>query len=388
MNYLSILSRLHHSETVNKLMVSNLYTLSQKSIPALVAFSSLLTYFLYPPLSVKIIIWETIVILVSLVRLYFAYSFKKDPKKYSLKTWHSVFTLFAFLTAFLFAALGFIAIPYVDEVHQVFIIAVLIGLTSGAINSLIPDIRIAMGYITIILLPLITILLRIDTVMHLLLALLVILYFETLIIIILNSYKQNSDLERKKEEVSREKEVLYKKQKTLQNFFEQAPIGIFSYDYKLNVTDCNQSFLTLFTLKKEEIIGRNLNDLPDKRPMETIQNALTKGIQTYVGPYRSTKGLEFWVEAKCSPLYDQKHVVVGGIGLIENKTKEHSALNELKILVQHDPLTDLLNRRGFGDYMKDLVSDDKHKKDYSLLFYLDLNQFKGINDSLGHTVGD
>ena len=388
MNYLNILSRLYHSETVNKLMVSNLYGLSQKSIPALVAFSMLLTYFIYEPLSDKIIIWETIVVLVSFLRLYFAYSFKKDPEKYSLQTWHSLFTFLAFLTAVLFASLSFIAIPYVGEVYQVFIIAVLIGLTSGAMSALIPDIRIAIGYISIIVLPLITILLWIDTVMHILLALLVILYFATQIIIVLNSYRQNSDLERKKEEISREKEVLYKKQKTLQNFFEQAPIGIFSYDYELNVTDCNQSFLSLFGLRKEEIIGRNLNDLPDKRPIDSIRNALTEGIQIYVGPYRSLKGLEFWVEGRCSPLYDQKHVVVGGIGLIEDKTKEYSALNELKFLAQHDPLTGLLNRRGFGDYMKDLVSDDKHKSNYSLLFYLDLNQFKGINDSLGHTVGD
>ena len=262
MNYLSILSRLHHSVTVNKLMVSSLYALSQRSIPALVAFSALLTYFLYAPLSATIIIWETIIILISFVRLYFAYSFKKDPKKHTLKTWHGLFALLAFLTAFLFAILVFITIPYVDEIYQVFTIAVLIGLSSGAISSLIPDIRIALGYITIILLPLITILLRIDTLMHLLLALLVILYFTTVIVIILDSYKQNSDLERKKEEIAKEKEVLYKKQKTLQNFFEQAPIGIFSYDYELNVTDCNQAFLTLFSLKKEEIIGRNLNELP------------------------------------------------------------------------------------------------------------------------------
>ena len=102
MNYLNILSRLYHSETVNKLMVSNLYGLSQKSIPALVAFSILLTYFIYAPLSDKIIIWETIVVLVSLVRLYLAYSFKKDPAKYLLKTWHSLFTFFAFLTAALY----------------------------------------------------------------------------------------------------------------------------------------------------------------------------------------------------------------------------------------------------------------------------------------------
>ncbi len=388
MNYLTILSRLHHSETINKSMISNLYALSQKSIPAIVLFSLIMTYFLYPSLSDKIIIWEAIVILISFIRYYVLYSFKKNQKKYAFKTWHRLFALLAFLSAFIFASLGFIAIPYIDEVHQLFIVAVLIGLSGGAMSSLFPDLRIAIGYIIIILLPLIIVLLSINTIVHFLLALLVFLYFTTQIIIILNSYKQRSDLERKREEISREQAILYKKRETLQNFFEQAPIGIFSYDSELNIAGCNQSFLTLFDLKMEDIIGVNLNDLPDKRPIEVIKDSLTKGIQTYIGPYDSQKGLEFWVEAKCSPLYDEKHVVVGGIGIIEDKTKEHNALNELEFLALHDPLTSLFNRRGFGDYMERLISGDQHKRDYSLLFYLDLNQFKGINDSLGHSVGD
>ena len=156
MNYLTILSRLHHSETIDKSMISNLYALSQKSIPAIVLFSLIMTYFLYPSLSYKIIIWEAIVILISFIRYYTLYSFKKNQKKYTFKTWHRLFALLAFLSAFIFALLGFIAIPYIDEVHQLFIVAVLIGLSGGAMSSLFPDLRIAIGYISIILLPLIT----------------------------------------------------------------------------------------------------------------------------------------------------------------------------------------------------------------------------------------
>jgi len=388
MNYLNILSRLHHTTPITEPMVSSLYTLSQKSLLAVVSFSAILTYFLYSSLLNQIIIWEIIVILITLLRLYIAYIFKKNPTQYSLKAWHKLFAVMAFLTSFLFASLSFIAIPYLDEVRQVFVAAVLIGLTSGAMSSLFPDIRIATGYITIILLPLITSMLIINSVLHLLLGVLIILYFATQIIIILNSYQQSSDLQRKKEEVEKEQIKLSKQQETLEHFFKQAPIGIFSYDTELNVTGCNQAFLSLFGLKREEIMGKNLTNIPDKRPIDVFYNSLVNGVQKYIGPYRSIKGLEFWVEAKCSPLYNQDHEVVGGIGLIENKTKEHAAVNELEFLAQHDPLTNLLNRRGFSDYMQTLLYGEQHKDYYSLLFYLDLNQFKGINDSLGHTVGD
>ncbi len=103
----------------------------------------------------------------------------------------------------------------------------------------------------------------------------------------------------------------------------------------------------------------------------------------------SIKGDHFWIEIKCFPFGDDKNNHhIGGMAIIEDKTKEHMALEQLEFLAHHDPLTNLLNRRGFMEYMKDLVSGEQHKSSYSLLFYMDLDQFKGINDSLGHTVGD
>jgi predicted signal transduction protein with EAL and GGDEF domain len=110
--------------------------------------------------------------------------------------------------------------------------------------------------------------------------------------------------------------------------------------------------------------------------------------EKYSGPYLSIKGLNLWIEAQSFPVYNDNNEVVGGICLIENKTNEHNALQDIKHMASHDPLTSLLNRRGLQEYMIDFMKEDKHKKMYSLLIYLDLNKFKYINDSLGHKAGD
>jgi diguanylate cyclase (GGDEF)-like protein/PAS domain S-box-containing protein len=388
MNYLHILFKALHYQHIDELVVSRLYSLSIKSITAVVIFSLILSYYLYPELSAFIIIWELLLVFISLLRIYLAFLKNKDSDKFTLNVWYKIFVALSFSTAALFALIGSFGLFYLDEVRQLFLVTVLIGLTSGAMSSLFLDIRILIGYISIILLPLIITLFSTNTQMHIILAFLLIIYFITQIIIIINTYRQNCELDIEKEKIYEEQLELNRKEKALEYFFEQAPIGIFSYDCELNVTDCNKSFLDLFGLKREDIIGKNLENLPDKRSIYTIKNALKEGVQIYVGPYISLKGFEFWVEAKCFPVYKNNNIVVGGIGLIENKTKEHTAVKDLKYLAQHDPLTSLLNRRGLKEYMHEFMQKEEHKYSYSLLVYLDLNKFKHINDSLGHKVGD
>jgi diguanylate cyclase (GGDEF)-like protein/PAS domain S-box-containing protein len=369
-------------------VVKRLYCLSQQSLVALIGFAFFVTYVLYQSLHLMILGWAILLVCIALARLGLIYYFKHNESSYSAQTWYRLFVFLNFTTAAVISLPGFVHIHYVDALEQLFIVAALVGLTGGAISSLFPDVRIMLGYNSIILLPLTLSMFALGSKMHMILAAMLILYFITQFIIALNVHKQNTDLKNKKEEIIATQAQLLKNKESLEYFYTQAPIGIFSYDMDLKIIECNNAFLNLFHLKKEDMIGMDLHMLPDKSPLDPIREALNGEVQTYVGPYLSMKGMEYWVEAKCFPVHDESNQVIGGIVLLENKTKEHKAVQKLKYLASHDTLTKLSNRRGFKAFMESMLEEPKHKSHYSLLFYLDLNRFKYINDSLGHTFGD
>ena len=216
-----------------------------------------------------------------------------------------------------------------------------------------------------------------DTPLHLILAITMVLYFIAQVTTICQIYKQKNEFN-----------ILQSEHMLLDSLFKNAPLGVFTYNEDLEVLECNEQLQTLFNHDKEQIIGMNLNYLPDSRVLGSLRNALTQGPQSYKGPYMSLKGEDFWIDAKAFSFTDTSNRIVGGVGMIEDKTKEQTALTELEYMAQHDMLTGLLNRRGFKNNIDDLVNHTKHERFFSILFYLDLNQFKSINDSLGHAVGD
>lgn len=359
-------------------VVESLYTLSLRSLSVILLLAIAITIALYPILQFKIMMWFLPLSALVLYRLYSANTFIKNPKKYSIKVWYKKFILLAYVTAVMYASIGFVYMHFLEAYYQLFILSVLVGLSSGAAFALSPDVRLSIGYLSILILPLIVTLLFLpDMPLSFILAISIALYYVAQITIIYYIYTQQKEVE-----------ALENRHTLLHYFFKNAPLGIFTYNNNLEVTDCNEQLSILFTHDKKSIIGMNLNDIPDKRPLKALTESLIKGMQVYKGPYLSLKGENFQIEAKAFSFVDANNKVKGGIGIIEDKTTEYTALEKLEHMVEHDVLTSLLNRRGFTKYMDNIILEPKHNEYFSILFYLDLNQFKGINDSLGHAVGD
>ena len=378
MDLAKLLSNIKKLQNVDESIVTGLYDLALGSLKVLFLLIILTTVALYPVLGVSIIFWTLSLVLLTSYRLYFINIFKRNPQKYSMGVWYRKFILNAVLTSLIFSTLGFIVIHHVDHYYQLYIVAVLLGLSLGSTVSLSSDARLSIVYTTILLVPLTcTMLFLKDTPLNVILSISLILYFIAQVTNIYNMYRQKNEFD-----------ILQSEHILLNSLFKNAPLGIFTYSRDLKLLECNEQLNSLFGHKNNEIIGMDLNKLPDSRIIKILKNAISDGTQAYEGSYISLNGKSFWIDAKVFSFGDKNNSILGGVGMIEDKTKEHAALKELEYMVKHDVLTGLYNRRGFRNYIEDLVKHEKHQTYFSILIYLDLNQFKSINDSLGHEVGD
>lgn len=359
-------------------VVSELYSMSVKSLPVAATLAILSTVFLYEELGKLILTWCIVVILLVSYRMYIAYQFMRDRKRDTLTVWYRKFIFSALATAVTFGLFSFLFIPHLEPFGQMFAVAVVLGMSFGAITSLHIDYRLSLLYISIIVIPaIVTLFMYSHSTIFYIVPLLLILYFMAQLILITTMHNQRIQIDN-----------LEKDQNVLHNLFKESPLSMFSFNKNLELTDSNKQFDLLFGHNSRSLVGMNLKDLPDSRAVNVMAQSLEDGSQRYEGPYISIKGSEFWIDAKISPYTDSHEEVIGAIAIIEDKTKERDAIAELEHISVHDTLTELFNRRGFENYMKELIQKEKHSTYYSLLFYLDLNQFKGINDSLGHKVGD
>ena len=76
------------------------------------------------------------------------------------------------------------------------------------------------------------------------------------------------------------------------------------------------------------------------------------------------------------------------IGVARDVTKLRQAEEELRFLAHHDPLTGLTNRLLFTDRLNAALRSARRRDSLAALLFIDINDFKGINDAHGHAAGD
>ncbi len=170
--------------------------------------------------------------------------------------------------------------------------------------------------------------------------------------------------------------------------------SIICIDANSIVTEVNPATEKTFGYKMSAMIGHDLANLiipPELRDKHHagMQRLLTTGKTTILNTRIETMaqhaaGYQFPVELTITRIDDEETFFTA---YLRDLTEAHELKKELTFQARHDALTGLMNRRAFEEYVKQVFNEGDEGLEHCLL-YLDLDQFKVVNDSCGHVAGD
>ena len=174
---------------------------------------------------------------------------------------------------------------------------------------------------------------------------------------------------------------------------EQSPNIIIITDTDARIEYVNQAFVDKTGKSLEQVIGQRPSILQSgKTPLFTYEemwDRLRKG-ENWQGELvnRYKDGREYIELAHISPVRDAKGVITHFLSLQEDITEKKRTEERIQYLAHYDVLTGLPNRVLLEERSRFSINSAKRKGTNLALIFFDLDHFKNINDSLGHSTGD
>jgi diguanylate cyclase (GGDEF)-like protein/PAS domain S-box-containing protein len=190
------------------------------------------------------------------------------------------------------------------------------------------------------------------------------------------------------------KENLHQEKELVESISQEAPIGIMVCDPTGVIKKINKYGEEIFGYGEKEIIGRNAYEIfIDEREKsslnEHLQEVFSGNSMSNVETRMTTKSGKIktllWSNSFLHNLEGSlEGLVFVGVDITDRKEMEE----KLERLAYFDPLTDLYNREKFREDTSKLIQNNKSKNKLFGLIYLDVDNFKLVNDTMGHAAGD
>jgi diguanylate cyclase (GGDEF)-like protein/PAS domain S-box-containing protein len=174
-----------------------------------------------------------------------------------------------------------------------------------------------------------------------------------------------------------------------------AHIGNWEYDFDRDEAHWSEELYRIFGLEPDSFVPNYRSFIRSVHPddMETVRRSIREALYAGKGgsvDYRIVRpdGEERSVHTQYEVSRNETGRPTGMVGTIQDITERKTLERQLAHQAFHDPLTGLPNRTLFTNRLEHALAREDRREDSVAILFLDLDNFKVINDSLGHEIGD
>lgn len=173
----------------------------------------------------------------------------------------------------------------------------------------------------------------------------------------------------------------------------QSPVEVLITNFDGNIEYVNPRFTEITGYLREEAIDTNIRTLKfgevDEDLMLGIWNTISSG-KGWSGELLShdKNGSTYWLGFSVSPVRDAENRITHFIWIGEDITEKKAQEEQILYRAQYDDLTGLPNRALARDRLEHAIQFSSRSEDEVVLIFVDLDDFKKVNDTLGHEHGD